>query len=144
MRHTINKGFTLVELMIVVAIISILTAIAIPAYQDYLIRTQVTEGISIAGTVRAAVWEYASNHGELPTSNPDAGLPDPADITGKYVRQVEVSASGIEVTFGKEVNNAIDGATIVIRPSLTAGASAVAWSCAEGTLSPKYRPTSCR
>lgn len=139
-----NQGFTLIELMIVVAIVSILAVIAVPAYQDYLIRTQVAEGISIAGTARAAVWEYASSHGELPTSNPDAGLPNPADISGKYVSQVEVSASGIEVTFGKEANTAIDGATIVIRPSLGADASAVNWSCAKGTLSPKYRPTSCR
>lgn len=142
--HRESKGFTLIELMIGVAIVSILAAIAIPAYQDALIRTQVTEGISIAGTARAAVWEYASSHGELPMSNPDAGLPDPADISSKYVSQVEVSASGIEVAFGKEVNNAIDGATIVIRPSLAADASAVNWSCAHGTLSPKYRPTSCR
>lgn len=139
-----SGGFTLIELMIVVAIIAILAAIAIPAYQDYLIRSQVSEGLSVAGTARAAVWEYASNHGDLPTNNPDAGLPLPTDITGRYVRQVEVSATGIQVTFGNDANTAISGATLVIRPSLAADASAVNWVCSEGTLSPKYRPTRCR
>lgn len=144
MHRRKSTGFTLIELMIVVAIISILAAIAIPAYQDYLIRSQVSEGISVAGTARAAVWEYASNHGNLPSSNPDAGLPLPTDISGKYVSQVEVGVGGIEVTFGKDANSAINGATLVIQPSLASDASSVNWACSEGTLSPKYRPTRCR
>ena len=142
-RHK-HQGFTLMELMIVVAIIAILAAIAIPAYQDHLIRSQVSEGISVAGTARAAVWEYASNHGSLPTHNPDAGLPDPVDISSKYVSQVKIGTGGIEVTYGNDANTAINGSTLVIRPALAADESAVNWDCSEGTLPPQYRPTRCR
>lgn len=144
MHRCKSKGFTLIELMIVVAIISILAAIAIPAYQDHLVRSQVSEGISVAGTARAAVWEYASNYGDLPASNPDAGLPLPTDMSGKYVSQVEVGTGGIQVTFGKEANVAINGSTLIIRPSLAVDASAVNWTCSDGTLASEYRPTSCR
>lgn len=143
MRYS-TRGFTLIELMIVVAIIAVLAAIAIPAYQDYLIRSQVTEGISVAGTARAAVWEYASSYGTLPTDNPDAGLPMGTDIVGRYVSQVEIGPAGIEVTYGRDANTAILGATLVLRPSLSADESAVNWDCSGGTLEPMYRPTRCR
>lgn len=144
MHRRKNKGFTLIELIIVVAIISILAAIAIPAYQDHLIRSQVSEGITVAGTARAAVWEYASNYGNLPASNPDAGLPLPTDMSGKYVSQVEVGSGGIQITFGREANAAINGATLMIRPSLAVDASSVNWVCSDGTLASEYRPTNCR
>ena len=140
----VQRGFTLIELMIVLAIVLILAAIAIPAYHDYLIRSQVSEGISVSGTARAAVWEYASSHGSLPADNPAAGLPSATSITGSYVSQVQVVANGIEVTYGNTANSAITGATLIIEPTLSAGGSAVNWDCAGGTLSPKYRPTRCR
>lgn len=139
-----TRGFTLIELMIVVAIISILAALAIPAYQDYLIRSQVTEGLTVAGTARAAVWEYASSHGTLPTDNPAAGLPPSTDIVGRYVSQVEVGPAGIEVTYGRDANTAISGATLILSPDLSASDSAVNWDCSGGTLGSTYRPTRCR
>src|SRR5699024_2634846 len=80
-----QRGFTLIELMIVVAILAIIMAIAIPAYQDYTIRSQVTEGMNLAGGAKAAVWDYWSSHGAFPNNNEDAGLADPASIGGEYV-----------------------------------------------------------
>ena len=84
-----QQGFTLIELMIVIAIIGILAAIAIPAYQDYTIRAQVSEGLNLSGGAKAAVTEYFQDRGTMPTNNTDAGLSTPAtQIAGKYVSSV--------------------------------------------------------
>lgn len=142
--NTSVRGFTLIELMVVVAIIAILAALALPAYQDYTVRSQVAEGLSIAGTARAAVWEYVSNRGVLPANNAQAGLPAPASITGPYVAQVEVVAAGIEVTYGNKVNSAIAGDTLVLAPVMIASDTAVNWTCTGGSLADRYRATACR
>lgn len=86
----VQKGFALIELMIVVAVLAILAAIALPAYQDYLIRSQVSEGLSVASGARSAVWEYTSTYGVLPIDNASAGLSEKETITGSYVAEVEV------------------------------------------------------
>lgn len=140
----VQKGFTLIELMIVVAIVAILAAIALPAYQDYLIRSQVSEGLSVASGARSAVWEYASTHGVLPTDNASAGLPAKETIRGSYVSEVEVGATGIQVTYGNDANAAIKGSTLVLKPTLMAASGTVNWTCSGGTLAPNYRPTICR
>src|SRR5215469_14263908 len=88
-RHL--AGFTLIELMIVVAIIAILAAIAIPAYQNYLIRSQVAEGFALAEGSKAAIVEYYSNTGQFPTTQAQAGLPNSNDISGKYVSRVDAT-----------------------------------------------------
>ncbi len=85
MKKSIQKGFTLIELMIVVAIIAILAAIAIPAYQDYLVRTQVSEGAVLTDGAKTAISEFYSNTGNFPKTNKSAGLALPASISGKYV-----------------------------------------------------------
>ncbi|ENW2190242.1 pilin [Neisseria gonorrhoeae] len=88
--NTLQKGFTLIELMIVIAIVGILAAVALPAYQDYTARAQVSEAILLAEGQKSAVTEYYLNHGEWPANNTSAGVASASKIIGKYVKQVEV------------------------------------------------------
>ncbi|HHK0794678.1 TPA: pilin [Neisseria gonorrhoeae] len=89
--NTLQKGFTLIELMIVIAIVGILAAVALPAYQDYTARAQVSEAILLAEGQKSAVTEYYLNHGEWPANNGDAGVASASDIKGKYVESVTVT-----------------------------------------------------
>jgi type IV pilus assembly protein PilA len=144
---TQQKGFTLIELMIVVAIIAILAAIALPAYQDYTIRGQVSEGLSLASGARTAVAEFYSNRGTFPTNNASAGLAPAASISGQYVKSVTVNAGKITALFsntgGNKANKAIDGDDLVLSPTDNGGA--VEWTCIPAsTVEDKYLPTSCR
>ncbi|ENV7344547.1 pilin, partial [Neisseria gonorrhoeae] len=89
--NTLQKGFTLIELMIVIAIVGILAAVALPAYQDYTARAQVSEAILLAEGQKSAVTEYYLNHGEWPENNTSAGVANPTEIKGKYVESVTVT-----------------------------------------------------
>jgi type IV pilus assembly protein PilA len=144
---SMQKGFTLIELMIVVAIIAILAAIAIPAYQNYLIRTQVSEGAVLTGGAKTAISEFYSNKGYFPPSNASAGLSSATSITGKYVTSVDVSANAgqIVATFGKDANDAIkaSGKDELILSAVTKSGS-IEWTCTKSTVDPKYLPSSCR
>jgi len=139
-----QKGFTLIELMIVVAIIGILAAIAIPAYQDYTIRAQVSEGINLASGAKAAIAEYFMDSGNLPGTNAEAGLEAAANITGNYVTLVTVGANGVvSVTYGNTANTQITGDILLLTP--TANAGSVQWACSVGAgLLPKHVPSACR
>ena len=129
----LQKGFTLIELMIVVAIIGILAAIAIPAYQDYTIRAQVSEGMNLAAAAKAAVAETFLNRGVAPLDRPAAGMSANAtDTNGKYVRSVNVTNGVITIEYGHEANARIGDAAgnleLKLVPYVTPDDS-VAWRC---------------
>ena len=161
----IQKGFTLIELMIVIAIIGILAVIALPAYQDYTGRAQVSEAITLMEGQKSAIVEYYADKGAWPDSNTAAGIAGSTEITGKYVASVAVSANGVITATMKSsnVNNDIKGKTVILSPETAqaatpaaggatpaAGAAGAAsagsftWKCTKGTVPTKFLPSSCR
>ncbi len=138
-----QQGFTLIELMIVVAIIGILAAIAIPAYQDYTIRAQVAEGLNLSAGAKSAVSEYFMDRGVWPTNNVEAGLADKHDIIGKYTEHVSIAGNVIEIKYGLDVHNAIFDQKITLTAIDNAGS--VSWTCASaGVIQAKHLPGACR
>ena len=165
---TLQKGFTLIELMIVVAIIGILAAIAIPAYQDYTIRAQVSEGLTLAADVKAGVAEYVAQVGDWPITLAEAGLGSAVltDKQGRYVNSVEMDNGTIDIAYGHDANDKIQGSHLALQPFLNDNGDVV-WRCGKSnapvapasptagavtstgsdtltTLSDKHMPASCR
>jgi type IV pilus assembly protein PilA len=141
----VQQGFTLIELMIVVAIIGILAAIAIPAYQDYVIRSQVSEGSSLADGSKTAVGEFYNQTNRLPPNNASAGLAASTSIIGKYVTTVDATNGKITATFSSalEANSKINGSTLIF--SAVTHAGSISWNCKNlGTVTNKYLPQVCR
>lgn len=142
-----QQGFTLIELMIVVAIIGILAAVAIPAYQDYTVRAKVTEGLSLASSAKTGVSEYWASEGGLPSTNASVGLPTSTSINGNSVRSVAVGASGvITVTMaGTGLPTNVAGDTLTLTPDTASGR--IKWACGSGSsggIETKYLPSECR
>lgn len=136
----LQHGFTLIELMIVVAIIGILAAIGAQLYIDYVRRTHVSEGINLASGAKASVTEYFASKGNMPASNTEAGLA--TTITGNAVSGVDVEANGvIRITFNGKIGSSGQDLTFV--PSTT-GNGSITWSCTGGSVLPAMRPSACR
>jgi type IV pilus assembly protein PilA len=140
--RTVQKGFTLIELMIVIAIIGILAAIAIPQYQDYTKRAKVSEVVNAASPCKLAVSEFYSSTNSFPASLASAGCD--TVVTNVYVASVAVGTGGV-ITATSKVPGA--AGTILFTPTAPNGTtviSAVDWACSVGTIDPKYVPSSCR
>ena len=128
MRNQLQNGFTLIELMIVVAIIGILSALAIPAYQNYTIRAQVTEGLSLASEWKLAVAEFYNNNGTWPAQT-DLAAAGMVPSTGKYTSDISVNTGVIQITYaGPQVSQTINGGVLTIVP-YTNGNGDVLWQC---------------
>ncbi|HEZ5611478.1 TPA: pilin [Neisseria meningitidis] len=128
--NTLQKGFTLIELMIVIAIVGILAAVALPAYQDYTARAQVSEAILLAEGQKSAVTEYYLNHGEWPGNNSSAGVASSSTIKGKYVKEVTVANGVITATMlSSGVNNEIKGKKLSLWAKRQDGS--VKWFCGQ-------------
>ncbi|HFA0699008.1 TPA: pilin, partial [Neisseria gonorrhoeae] len=128
--NTLQKGFTLIELMIVIAIVGILAAVALPAYQDYTARAQVSEAILLAEGQKSAVTEYYLNHGKWPEDNTSAGVASASEIKGKYVQKVEVNNGVVTATMASSgVNNEIKGKKLSLWAKRENGS--VKWFCGQ-------------
>ncbi|HEZ5364668.1 TPA: pilin [Neisseria meningitidis] len=128
--NTLQKGFTLIELMIVIAIVGILAAVALPAYQDYTARAQVSEAILLAEGQKSAVTEYYLNHGEWPANNSSAGVASSSEIKGKYVQSVTVAKGVITATMlSTGVNKEIQGKKLSLWAKRQDGS--VKWFCGQ-------------
>lgn len=147
---SLQKGFTLIELMIVVAIIGILAAIALPAYQDYVARTQMSEAMTLASGQKAAVTETWANYGTVPESNNDAGVAPASQIRGKYVESTNIIADGKIVATLRGAGytaKPINGAKLVLTPTFFTGTGddggSAEWGCT-ASVQNRYLPAACR
>ena len=138
-----QQGFTLIELMIVVAIIGVIAAIAIPAYTNYTIRVQIAEGLALSSGAKSAVAEYEAYSGAWPEDNDAAGLPQPTQVQGKFTDSVSVGPDGqITVAVGGDAHGMINGGTVLITPTSNVGN--LEWVCTSTNIENALLPSECR
>lgn len=127
----INKGFTLIELMIVVAIIALLATLSMPTYQGRMVRAQVEEAIQMAEPLQMAVADYYRRHKRFPSDNKASGVPLPEQLIGNFVKRIEVDKGALHIVLGNRINANADGKVLTLRPALVAGSPAtpIAWLC---------------
>ena len=141
---TNDKGFTLIELMVVVTIIGTLAALAIPAYQNYTIRAQIAEGLTLAAGPQTAVEEYYSEYGDWPANNADAGLSDQEGFKGKYTSEIFVQGNVVEITYSNDDAHHFIRARKVLLTA-TDNEGSISWSClGDGNIKNKHLPPICR
>ena len=139
----IQKGFTLIELMIVVAIIGVLAAVAIPQYQNYVARAQVAEGFSLVASGKIAVAEHYQTTGVFPADNATARLGAANTIVGEYVDSVTVTDGTLTVAFSTTTaHEKLQGKNFVMTPTDNGGS--ISWACGVGTVGVDYLPNSCQ
>ena len=139
-----QAGFTLIELMIVIAVIGALAALAIAAYQEYQIRSQISESMSLMAGLKNNIAEYYNDNGFFPTNNAIAGAPNSASIVGKYVTEVSINNGVATALLGNEIHAKVFGETVALSPTFEGGS--FVWHCdTVGTsVAPKYLPSVCR
>ncbi len=138
-----QHAFTMIELMIVVAIIGVLAAFAIPAYQSYTIRAQVAEGLGLTGPLTLAIASYHNDNGTYPSDNTEAALPPPDAYAGRFVESITIDENVISIEYGNDANALISGHDVTLTATRTGGS--VSWTCASGGFIPRsYLPPSCR
>jgi len=127
----LTKGFTLIELMIVIAIIGILATIALPAYQDYTVRAQMAEGITMTNAIKPKIDEFYKYKGRFPRDNAEAGLPEGQYLMGNYVKSMKVVDGAIQIEMGNKVYAQLIGKTLTIRPQFVVEShiTPLAWLC---------------